>query len=86
MLAIARVAKDLKGQTVFQNGVDRSAIGIRHPSQGVILSPSAALRVNSATKDLLLYAAIVLFTAEKQIPRCARNDIALWFTPIVKLL
>ena len=44
--------------TVFAMGVDRSAIGTGRPHSAVILSPSAALRVNSA-KDLLLYAGIV---------------------------
>jgi len=63
--------------TVFAIGVDRSAIGTRHPHLAVILSEA---------KDLLLYVGIGPFPAEKQIPRYARNDNALWFTPIVKML
>ena len=77
--------------TAFTNGVDRTAVGTRHPHLAVILSEAKACPERSR-RDLLLYAGIGLFPAEKQIPRGvypeqrrrARNDNALWFTPTVK--
>ena len=66
----------LKLYTVFTNGVRP----LRHRNQS---SPVAVIL--SEVKDPLLYAGIGPFLAEKQIPRCARNDNALWFTPTVTL-